>query len=100
MASELKERVYFDLTKVDEDLNKRTKKLIELANKKELGEEVDLSMILKFSLTLLKESHIEQIQRLSLSAKDLLKLDHSTWMNKTGKELSLDEYLVMKLKIQ
>ncbi len=57
-------------------------------------------MVISFSLGLIKESHIEEIQKASLTEWDLINDEWEKYKAKTGEKITLQNFLVKKLKIQ
>ena len=100
MEEQMKERIYFDLGKENEELKQKIGLLVEKANQKNKGDKVTLSTLIKFSLSLLKENHIEEIQKATLTDWDLINLEFEKYKEKSSEKISLSEYLIKRLKIQ
>lgn len=96
----MRERIYFDLRKESEGTRDRIGEILRLVNQKSKGRPVDLNMVISFSLGLIKESHIEEIQRASLTEWDLINDEWEKYKAKTGEKITLQNFLVKKLKIQ
>ena len=96
----MRERIYFDLRKEDEGTKEKIGEILRLCNEKSKGRPVDLNMIISFSLSLIKEGHIEEIQKQSLSEWDLINDEWEKYKAKTGEKITLQNFLVKKLKIK
>ncbi len=94
----MKERVYFDLAKVDPEVREKVLKVVELANQKEKGDEVDLRTILNYSVKLIKESHVSEIKKESLSEWDLIKLEFENYQSSSEDNISLPKYILKRFK--
>lgn len=94
----MKERVYFDLTKTDPGVRERVLSIIKESNQKDKGDEVDLRSIIDFSLKLVKESHIDEIKKESLSEWDIIKLEFEKYQNSSSDEISLSKYILKRFK--
>lgn len=94
----MKERVYFDLSKVDPEVRKRVLKIVDLANEKEKGDEVDLKLVLDYSIKLIKESHVEELKEASLSEWDQIKREFERYKGSSSESLTLEKYILKRFK--
>ena len=95
-----KEQVKFfvDLGKEKKELEK-VFKILEQANKKEMGREITFKDLALFSINKIGQKDIERMQEMSLTEMEKVERALQEYNNKNNTKLALGEFLVKKLSI-
>lgn len=68
-------------------------------NEKEFGEVVTIKMLLDYSLRRLTKKDVQEIKNSSLSVHERIEQERQKFNQKNNLELTLEEFLIQKLKI-
>ena len=85
---------------IDSKTNLELSEVLNQCNKKDFGKKIKKSDVIYYALRQLSEKNISEIQELSFSLSDRIKLAHEEFNKKNKTSHSYEEFLAMKLKIQ
>lgn len=85
---------------IDSKTNLELSEVLNQCNNKDFGKKIKKSDVISYALRQLSEKNIFEIQELSFSLSDRIKLAHEEFNKKNKTSHSYEEFLAMKLKIQ
>lgn len=85
---------------IDIKTNLELSEVLNQCNKKDFGKKIKKSDVISCALRKLGEKNISEIQEMSFSLSDRIKLAHEEFNKKNKTSHSFEEFLAMKLKIQ
>ena len=98
--SKTNKRYILHLKSEEAESLKLVEELINRCNDKDNGREVSFKEVALHALKKLTDKDIEKIKEASLSHWDILEAEHKKYIKKSGQNIDLSQFLVMKLKLQ
>ena len=90
-------RSQFTTQRIRKETNRLLQSLLSKANKKKLGRKLTVDEIISFSLKLINETHIKDLQESTLSNQDRLEQSYREYCSQHG-SVSKDQFLGQLLK--